>query len=86
MSKTCEICSKQTTFGRSYSRRGLARAKGGAGAKIAGKSPRTFSPNIQRVRALTSTGGVKRMRVCTECIKRGRVTKAVGAGKRKLPA
>lgn len=83
MSKVCELCGKGVRFGRQYSRRGLARAKGGAGRKITGKTNRRFAPNLQRVRALTESGGVRRMRVCTECIKRGRVRKAVGAGKRK---
>lgn len=86
MSKVCEICGKGVSIGRTYSRRGLARAKGGAGQKITGKSPRTFSPNIQKIKAVTATGGVKRVRVCTECIKLGRIKKAVGVGKRDLSA
>ncbi len=36
---------------------------------------RRFNPNLQRVRALQG-GQVKRMVVCTNCIKSGRVVKA----------
>ncbi|MHC4872325.1 MAG: 50S ribosomal protein L28 [Planctomycetota bacterium] len=86
MSKVCEVCGKGVSFGKKYARRGLARAKGGAGQKITGKTPRSFSPNIQKIRALNKNGGVQRMRVCTECIKVGRVTKAVNVGKRDLSA
>jgi large subunit ribosomal protein L28 len=86
MSKACEVCGKGVTFGNHYARRGLARAKGGAGRKVTGKSPRRFTPNIQRIRAVTKTGGVKRMRVCTECIKRGRVAKAPNIPRRAAPA
>ena len=86
MSMKCEICGKGVTAGRTYARRGLARAKGGAGQKITGKTNRTFSPNVQKIRALNKNGGVKRMRVCTECIKSGRVQKAGNAGKRQRPA
>jgi large subunit ribosomal protein L28 len=36
---------------------------------------RRFNPNLQRVRALRD-GQVKRIQVCTTCIKSGRVVKA----------
>ncbi len=36
---------------------------------------RRFNPNLQRVRAVHQ-GQVKRIDVCTNCIKSGRVTKA----------
>jgi len=85
MSKVCEICGKGVHSGRKYARRGLARAKGGAGRKITGNTKRTFSPNIQRVRTVTDSGAVKRVRVCTECIKTGRVRKPGALGKRRLP-
>jgi large subunit ribosomal protein L28 len=84
MSKMCDICGKGVSFGKKYARRGLAKAKGGAGQKITGKTPRKFGPNIQRIRALTASGGVKRMTVCTQCIKGGKVKKAGNIGKRQL--
>jgi large subunit ribosomal protein L28 len=52
----------------------LAKAKGGVGRRITGKSHRTFKPNIQRVRAVVD-GSVKRVKVCTRCLKKGSVVK-----------
>ncbi|MFH0911957.1 MAG: 50S ribosomal protein L28 [Planctomycetota bacterium] len=86
MSRVCDICGKGVSFGKQYSRRGLARAKGGAGQKITGKTARTFAPNIQKIRILNATGGVKRARVCTACIKSGRVRKPGPPKKRPAPA
>ncbi|MHC4883508.1 MAG: 50S ribosomal protein L28 [Planctomycetota bacterium] len=84
MSKQCEVCGKGVTFGKKYARRGLEKAKGGAGAKITGKTARTFSPNVQKIRVATDKGGVARMKVCTSCIKAGKVKKAGALNKRKL--
>jgi large subunit ribosomal protein L28 len=39
------------------------------------KTKRVKKPNLQSVR-VTVKGGTKRMRVCTRCIRSGRVTKA----------
>ena len=39
------------------------------------KKKRRFKPNLRRVRAVVN-GGPKRLRVCTQCIKLGRVAKA----------
>jgi large subunit ribosomal protein L28 len=36
--------------------------------------PRRFEPNLQAVRALIG-GGVKRIRVCTRCLRSGKVMK-----------
>ena len=74
MSRKCELCGRSTTFGNDLKRRGLAKAKGGVGKKITGKSRRTFKPNIQRVRAVMG-GSVRRVKVCTRCMKKGLVTK-----------
>ncbi len=74
MSRRCEICGRSTAFGNQITRRGLAKAKGGVGRKITGKSRRTFKPNVQRVRAYVN-GQVKRIKVCTRCLKRGLVKK-----------
>ncbi|MFP4055637.1 MAG: 50S ribosomal protein L28 [Candidatus Brocadiia bacterium] len=75
MSRECELCGKRTTFGRTLSRRGLAKAKGGVGRKTTGISKRTFKPNIQKIRVLDQ-GRVRRARVCTACIRSGKVRKA----------
>jgi large subunit ribosomal protein L28 len=36
---------------------------------------RRFEPNLQRVRAMVG-GGIKRIRVCTRCIRSNKVVKA----------
>lgn len=38
-------------------------------------SPRRFNPNLQSVRAMVN-GGVKKLRVCTRCLRSGKVVKA----------
>lgn len=75
MSKVCFICGKSPVAGRSIMRRGLAKKKGGVGRKITGISPRKFLPNIQFVKILKD-GKPKRVRVCTKCLKAGKVTRS----------
>ncbi len=75
MSKVCDICGKGPVAGKTIKRRGLAKKKGGVGRKITGISSRRFLPNLQRVKAIIE-GAVKTIRVCTECIKSGKVVKA----------
>jgi large subunit ribosomal protein L28 len=74
MPRVCEISGKRTRIGRQYTRRGLAKKKGGVGKKITGKTPRTFKPNIQKVRAVVN-GRVVRMKVAAKFIRRGMVVK-----------
>ena len=76
MSKTCEICGKKPVAGRSITRRGLAKKKGGVGQKITGISPRRFLPNLKYVRTLVN-GVPKKVRVCVKCLKAGKIIKAV---------
>jgi len=74
MSRACEICGKHTTFGNQITRRGLAKSRGGVGKKTTGVSSRPFRANLQVIK--TKVGGtVKRMRVCTRCIRSGKVIK-----------
>ena len=61
MSKFCEICHKGPHAGNSVSH-----------AKNATK--RRFLPNLQRVKAITK-GTIRYIRVCTKCIKAGKVIK-----------
>lgn len=75
MSRVCDYCAKGTVFGGTFSRRGLPKKKGGVGLNVTGHSRRTFKPNIQRVRALVE-GRVQRVKICTRCLKSGRVLKA----------
>ena len=62
MAKRCEVCGKGPVVGRTVSH-----------AHNVG--PRRFLPNLQTVRALIS-GATKRIRVCTRCLRSGKVTKA----------
>jgi len=74
MPRVCAISGKKTTIGRQYTRRGLAKKKGGVGKKITGKSSRTFKPNIQKIRVVVN-GRVVRMKVAAKYIRRGMVVK-----------
>ena len=75
MARACEFCNKRTEVGNQVTRRGLAKAKGGVGRKVTGRSKRTFKPNIQRVRA--KIGGThRRVRICARCLKAGKIAKA----------
>lgn len=76
MSRVCEICGKRTEVGNNVTRRGLAKRLGGVGRKITGKSKRKFKPNIQRIR-IEENGNVRRIKVCTRCLKSGKVRKPV---------
>lgn len=61
--------------GRTYTRKGKAKKEGGVGRHIARKNIRRFMPNLQPAR-LFLNGVVTRVRVCTRCLKTGRVTRA----------
>ena len=50
MPRVCEISGKRTSVGRQYSRRGLAKKKGGVGRHVTKNVPRTFSPNLREHR------------------------------------
>lgn len=86
MANRCEVCGKGTTFGIKYARRGAPKKRGGSGAKISGKTNRTFRPNLQRIRCETKTGAAKKMAVCTECIKAGKIKKAARGNRNYTPA
>ena len=75
MSRICDICGKHKTVGGHITRRGLAKKKGGIGMHVVKNTKRTFSPNLQSVRALVD-GGVVRRKVCTACIRSNKVVKA----------
>ena len=75
MSRVCQICGKGPSTGRSIIRRGMAKRLGGVGQKIVGSNKRRFLPNLKKVRAIVGKSK-KRLIVCTECIKAGRIKKA----------
>ncbi|OGW75598.1 MAG: 50S ribosomal protein L28 [Omnitrophica bacterium RBG_13_46_9] len=76
MSKICYICGKKPIAGRTIKRRGLAKKKGGVGQRITGITNRRFLPNLQTVHAIIK-GRSKKVRVCTKCLKAGKIVKAV---------
>ena len=63
MSEECAICGKKPMVGNNVS--------------YAHKLNKwRFNPNLQRVRAVIKPGCVKKIDVCTSCIKAGKITKA----------
>jgi large subunit ribosomal protein L28 len=62
MARVCEICGKRPITGHNISHAN-------------NKTPRRWYPNLQRVRVVMN-GVVRRIRVCTQCIKSNRVAKA----------
>ena len=74
MARSCVVCGKIAVSGRKYKRRGMIKRKGGAGAKIVGKSLRLFFPNLQKIKILLN-GSHKRALVCAKCIKAGKIVK-----------
>jgi large subunit ribosomal protein L28 len=62
MARVCEVCGKGPITGHNVSHAN-------------NKTPRRWYPNLQRVRVVVN-GAVKRIRVCTQCIKSNRVAKA----------
>jgi large subunit ribosomal protein L28 len=64
-------------------RRGKPKYLGGVGRKTTGICNRTFLPNLQRIRVELPDGTRRRMTICTQCIRSGRVKKP---SKRQIPA
>jgi large subunit ribosomal protein L28 len=62
MAKRCEICGKGPVVGRTVSH-------------AHNVSARRFEPNLQTVRAIVG-GATRRIKVCTRCLRGGKVTKA----------
>jgi large subunit ribosomal protein L28 len=62
MAKRCEVCGKGPQFGNRVSHAN-------------NRTRRRFEPNLQAVRALVS-GRAQRVRVCTRCLKAGKIVKA----------
>lgn len=63
MGLRCEICGKSVSFGRIVSHSNK-------------RSPRKIKPNIRKVRAVID-GKVRRVKICTSCLKLGRIQKAI---------
>ena len=72
----CQYCDKAPITGIKYVRRGLAKAKGGVGRKITGKTGRWFRPNLQHQKVVEANGHVHRVWICSRCLKSLNITKA----------
>ena len=80
MAKACAITGRKASFGNQKTYRGKAKYLGGVGRKVTSTTKRTFRPNLQRIQVETD-GTVTTKRVCTQCIRSGRVKRPQ---KRKL--
>ena len=58
----CYICDKGVAFGNNVSHAN-------------NRTRRRFDPNLQSIRVQRPQGGTVRMKVCTSCIKAGKVTR-----------
>jgi len=76
MAQQCAVCGKQPQVGNSVSQRGKPKYLGGNGRKTTGITRRLFKPNLQKIR-IQEGGSVVTRRVCTGCIRSGKVQKAV---------
>lgn len=63
MARVCYICGKRPTTGNNVSH-------------AHNKTKRRWLPNLQVAKIVTPGGARRRVRVCTTCIKAGRITKA----------
>jgi len=86
MAQACDVCGKTAGAGNKVTTRGKAKYLGGVGTKITGINRRRFRPNLQRVRVTTPNGTHKTMRVCTQCIRSGAITKTIRNAPFKLPS
>ena len=62
MARRCEVCGRGPVVGRNVSH-------------AHNVNPRRFLPNLQTVRAVVN-GGVRRLRVCTRCLRSNKVVEA----------
>jgi large subunit ribosomal protein L28 len=64
MAQRCDICGKGPLFGNRVSH-------------AHNVTSRRFNPNLQEIRARLDNGTHRRLRVCTRCLRAGRVAKPV---------
>jgi len=71
MPASCELCGKQTTFGRNIRHKSTGRWQ-----RKASRTPREFRPNLQQ-QTIYRNGKKVTLRLCTRCIRTS--LKTVGA-------
>ncbi|MEI6512852.1 MAG: 50S ribosomal protein L28 [bacterium] len=71
MMKVCEICGKGAMFGQNIRHRHSGQWK-----LRAQRTKRRFLPNLQPVRAQAGPSSTVKLKVCTRCLKAGKVTRA----------
>ena len=65
MSRVCEVCGKKPVVGNQVSHAN-------------NKTSKVWYPNLQKIRCINGkTGGVKRVKACTRCIRSGFLKKAL---------
>ncbi len=65
MAQRCDVCGKGPQFGSRVSH-------------AHNVTNRRFNPNVQKVRAVLENGTHQRIRVCTRCLRSGKVKKPAG--------
>jgi len=70
MAQRCDICGKGPLFGNRVSH-------------AHNVTHRRFNPNLQSVRALVGKGAHRKLRVCTRCLRSGKVSKPAPQSKVK---
>lgn len=63
MSQVCEVCGKRPTFGHNVSHSHRV-------------TNRMFRPNVQKITIKDNKGRIRKARVCTSCMKAGKVERA----------
>ncbi len=63
MAQVCSVCGKKPMFGNNVSHAN-------------NKTIRRWNINLRSVKAVLDSGGTKKIRVCTRCIRSGKVKKA----------
>lgn len=73
--RQCAICGKRPVIGKKITHRGMLKKDGGVGRRTVRVNWRRFLPNLQKATVILN-GTVKRVKVCTACLRSGRVPKA----------
>ncbi len=76
MARRCEICGKGTVSGSIVPRKGKPKREGGVGQHIGVTKKRVFRPNLVTVKTIIN-GTPKTIKICTRCLRSGKVQKVV---------